>query len=260
MYQAYYCRRHKKQQIGSWSLQRQCCLCSKGCKTFWKSCWKGQKKVTVKLQVIKKVGVTQKQVNKAIEKKKVIVHKSGKVSVACTEHHKKHHKKVVDTVVVKKDNIKVVHHKKDHKKVVVDKVVVIDKKISEEEKKHKLLKAEIHHHAKECACENSKTAEEKAICKEECRIRKQHLNQKVSDHVSNPTACEEKAVLACGNTETKECHKCKKSFIILCVQEENKRRSELVTLLDECDSFLIDSDDEYRAIVYRPWITSFLLK
>jgi len=110
-----------------------------------------------------------------------------------------------------------------------------EKRIQEEEKRIKELEEVIKKHGKECACEGAKTYEEKRKCRAECKSRKHHLKRVLADHVSKPSTCEQKAIAVCGDIHTDECVECQENFIVLCVEEEAKRKDNLVNLLEECD-------------------------
>jgi len=188
----------------------------------------------VKVHVVKKVGVTVKQVKKAIKQNKVVV--TGK------------------KVVVNKTDVE---HKDTPKKVVVEhdttKKVLVDKIVQKENKVHKQIKQAIKHHASKCVCAESETAAEKAKCRSECESRSVDLKKKVTEHVNKESDCQRKAVIACGEENSKECVRCQKTFILLCVTEETKRRNQLVSLLDECDSFLLEpSVSSHSTIVFQP--------
>jgi len=103
--------------------------------------------------------------------------------------------------------------------------------------KHKLIKKELHEHSQKCACESATTAEEKKKCHAACQSRQVILKKKVTDYVDETsTSCQVKASLACGHLKTKEeCKQCKKGFIVLCIEEETKRKNELVAILEKCD-------------------------
>jgi len=71
------------------------------------------------------------------------------------------------------------------------------------------------------------------------------LKKVVAEHAQETsTSCEVKASIACGENNTEDCRQCKKSFIVLCVEEDIKRKNELVHLLENCDSFL---EDEFQS-------------
>jgi len=211
-------------------------------------------KKIVKVHIVKKVGVTAKQVKKAVAEKQVVV-KGNKVIV--------NKKKVVELketgkkVVEHKDTgKKVVEHKETGKKVVAHKdtgkKVLVDKILQQDD--HKTIKQEIKKHATKCACEQSTTPAAKAKCRTECENRGKDLKKKVTAHISKESNCQEKSVIACGNDNSSECVSCKKSFILVCVTEEVTRKNELVSLLDECDSFLLEPSlgNTYNTVVFQP--------
>jgi chromosome segregation ATPase len=120
-----------------------------------------------------------------------------------------------------------------------------NKLTKEEEEKNILesdLKKEIHVHAKKCACAYSS---DKQKCVEACKSRKVVLKEKVTTHHDvTSNSCVAKASIACGPQDTD----CQKDFIVLCVEEEIKKKNELLNILDNCDSYL---DDSY-SVVYQP--------
>jgi len=117
-----------------------------------------------------------------------------------------------------------------------EKKEIQSKLLKVEEWKHDQIKQEISHHAKKCACENAATSAEKEKCQAACKSRQQLLKQKVQDHVDEiSSSCAVKASLACADTKSADSKECKKSFIVLCVEEQTKRKQELVNLLDDCE-------------------------
>jgi len=111
---------------------------------------------------------------------------------------------------------------------------------SGEESTHKVIEQELTQHAKKCACEHASSAAEKEKCQAACKSRQEILKKTVLEHVDETaSSCAVKASLACTNEKDKtSCKQCKKSFIVLCVEEQTKRKQELLNLLDNCDSFL----------------------
>jgi len=113
-----------------------------------------------------------------------------------------------------------------------------------EDWKHDQIKQEISHHAKKCACEHASSAAEKDKCIAACKSRQKLLKKKLQDHVDEiSSSCAVKASLACADTKTEDSKQCKKSFIVLCIEEQTKRKQELANLLDDCE-------DNY-SIVYQ---------
>jgi len=209
-------------------------------------------KKVVKVHIVKKVGVTTTQVKKAVQEKKVIV--TGKKVVVNKKKvvvaHKETEKKVV--VEHKETENKVAENKVSEKKVdTSNKKVLVDKIVQHED--HKNIKQEIKHHASECGCAESTTPAEKSKCRTECESRSVVLKKKVNAHVAKETNCQSKAVIACGDSKSKKCLSCKKSFILVCVSEETKRRNELVSLLEECDSFLLEPsvNESYKTVIFQ---------
>jgi len=204
-------------------------------------------KKIVKVHIVKKVGVTVKQVKKAIKENKVVVTGKKVVVNKTVVEHKDTAKKVVEHAST--------HHKvqEHHKKVGTHKKV-LENIVKEEHKQHKQIKHEIKHHASKCSCADAKTSEAKTKCRSECESRGLHLKKKVTEHVSKDSNCQRKAVIACGDGNSNECVKCQKSFILLCGAEETNRRNELNSLLDECDNFLLEPSvsKSYKTIVYQP--------
>jgi len=118
----------------------------------------------------------------------------------------------------------------------------------EELAKHKLIQDELREHSKKCACESASTEEEKEKCLLACGSRQGILKKKLGEYVDETSStCKVKAGLACNHLKSKaECRQCKKDFIVLCVQEETKRKNELVNILENCDTYLEDEP------VYQP--------
>jgi len=122
----------------------------------------------------------------------------------------------------------------EEKKVIESKILKLQKG---DDKKHNEIKEKITHHAKKCTCAHAKTTEAKTKCIETCKSKKEHLKKIVADHVKETsTSCESKSSVVCGDSNTADSQKCKKSFIVLCNEEQTKRKNELVTLLENCES------------------------
>jgi len=210
----------------------------------------------VKVHILKKVGATKKQVHHAIENKKIVIvdkllqrEEQSKLELEREELLKKLHKQ---EKIHKKLEIKLLKEEQvtneiesELKKEEEDNREFNSKLHQEEQLKHDQIKQQIHHHSKKCACESATTAEEKKKCVASCKSRKELLNQLVTDHVDETSSsCSVKASLAC----TAEDEDCQKNFILHCVEEDQKRKNELVTLLENCDSFSVD---DYN-VVYQP--------
>jgi len=248
---------------------------------------KGIKKVhihIIKAHIIKKVGVTKKQIHHAIQNKKVvIVEKTKHTSALQTELHQQEqeHKELEIKLLKAKEKkiakINKIESKKQlqiekeqlQKKLIVEeqennklqqkllkeeketkeietKLVTEEKEKkafqiklhSEESAKHNTIEEEVRSHSQKCACETAKTTEEKKKCVAACHSRQTILKRKVSDYVEETSsACAVKANLACGHLKKnkEECKQCKKEFVVICIEEESKRKSELVYLLENCD-------------------------
>jgi len=232
----------------------------------------------VKVHILKKVGVSKKQVRHAIENKKIVIveHENEKLHKKLIKEEeenkelelrllKKEQKKVEKIEFERKEQLK---NEKLHKKLIKEEEEnkelelkllkeeqenkELEIKLSKEEQekkeykhrlhsdektKHKLIKKELHEHSQKCACESATTAEEKKKCHAACQSRQVILKKKVTDYVDETsTSCQVKASLACGHLKTKEeCKQCKKGFIVLCIEEETKRKNELVAILEKCD-------------------------
>jgi len=108
---------------------------------------------------------------------------------------------------------------------------------NEENKKLHSISNEVLSHSEQCSCDTAKTAAEKESCIAACKTRQVILKKKVNDYVEETSSvCAVKATIACGHLKNKaECNQCKKEFVVLCIDEENKRKNELVSLLESCD-------------------------
>jgi len=217
-------------------------------------------------KVVKKVveHVAPKKEETIVTKvKKIVEHKKGKTTVEDCDEEKEvlieklqHEEKENRVLKLKLEEEETSTHKKS--KIEIEKKLLqkelleqqernkeLELKILEEEKEKKKLeyelKKEIHHHAKECACE---TSANKQKCEQDCKSRKDLLKKKVTTHHdTNSGSCVVKSSIACG-AEDKECQK---DFIVLCIQEETKKKNELLNIIDNCDSYL---EDDY-SIVYQ---------
>jgi len=193
------------------------CKTNKACaakvvKQTEKAVKKVNKKV-VKVHIVKKVGVTTTQIKKAVQEKKVIV--TGKKVAINKEvvEHKETEKKVAEHKDTEK---KVVEHKDTEKKVVEHKDT--EKKVAEHKDTEKTVEHKEHHKKSGKKAHHSK------------KVGKHH-----SSHSSRKSSCERKAIVACGNDESEDCKSCQKSFISLCIEIENSKRTDLVNQLQECD-------------------------
>jgi len=204
-----------------------------------------------KIHVLKKVGPTKQQVTKAIETNKVIASNNYKAKLVTKVAKEQENKKVVQQQIQKAVVVEVKKPVVEVKKpvqIAKKQEVVVKKQQTTEEKKHNQIKQEIGTHAKKCACTSAKTPQEKGKCKAECQFRHTQLKKKVHAHVS-VSSCQAKASLACGDAATQECNDCKKSFLLICGEEESKKKEELVKLLSDCDSYL---EDDFKTFVYQP--------
>jgi len=237
-------------------------------------------KLIVKVHVLKKVGVTKKQVTKAIQNKKVeVVDKCDEEKELLQKEliqEEQQNKKLELELLQEQEKKVTVSSTKNENKLQLENEMLQKKLIQEEEEnkelelkilkeeqekneyetklkqeelaKHKLIQDELREHSKKCACESASTEEEKEKCLLACGSRQGILKKKLGEYVDETSStCKVKAGLACNHLKSKaECRQCKKDFIVLCVQEETKRKNELVNILENCDTYLEDEP------VYQP--------